>query len=588
MLKLMLFALGVGAPGDTGYAQGVEYRIEATLDERSEVLRGRAQLRYTNRAPAPLDTLYFHQHLNAFRPNSAWARRELEYGIERFQRLGPQEHGFERLRSARVNGRVVRAAYPFAPDSTVLALPLPEPLRTGRAATVALEWDARPATIPRRQGRMGRHYDFAHWYPRIAVHEDGAWQVQPLLPQGEFYGEFASYDVTLDVAADQVLAATGVPVAGDPGWAGVARAGAAPPRYARDAYPPRDARSLGLLPSRPAAGRKHVRWRAERVHHFAWNADPRFVYEGGEWRGIPLHALFLPFDTAWPDGRAIRRMRESLDWLDGVFGRYPYPQLTASRRIESRGATEFPMLMMNSSGSRGQVMHETVHQFAHAVLANNEWRDAWLDEGLTDFLTLWWWEEQGLAQWRPVIDSIQHRQAVGAVQPVAIAAREFGDPRIYSLMSYDKAALVFRMLREYLGADVMRGVLRHYYEQNAFTHVDEADFRRSAEAVSGQELDWFFDQWLHGNAQLDYALGEVGWGIRPEGGYRLRIEVVRNGEAWMPVLLRAGSVERLLDSRERRQIVALDVPELPDAVVLDPERVLIDVDPRNNRRAPAR
>ena len=116
------------------WQQGVDYRIEARLDEGSDVLHGRARLRYTNRSPNRLDTLYLHQHLNAFRPNSAWARREASYGEMRFQNLGPADHAYERFTAVRVNGREVRPVYPGAPDSTVVAIPLPTPLRAGESA----------------------------------------------------------------------------------------------------------------------------------------------------------------------------------------------------------------------------------------------------------------------------------------------------------------------------------------------------------------------------------------------------------------------------------------------------------------------
>ncbi|MDP9347779.1 MAG: hypothetical protein M3P24_01315, partial [Gemmatimonadota bacterium] len=108
-----------GPAQDTAYfQQGVDYRIEARLDDATGVLTGRARLRYTNRSRSTLDTLYVHQHLNAFRPNSAWARRELKFGNRRFQDLGPTEHAFERFTAVEVDGRAVRAVYPGAPDST--------------------------------------------------------------------------------------------------------------------------------------------------------------------------------------------------------------------------------------------------------------------------------------------------------------------------------------------------------------------------------------------------------------------------------------------------------------------------------------
>ena len=80
-----LTAAGAMHVAKSEFQQGVAYRIEARLDETTNVLTARAKLTYSNNARDPIDTLWVHQHLNAFRPNSAWARRELQFGEERFQ-----------------------------------------------------------------------------------------------------------------------------------------------------------------------------------------------------------------------------------------------------------------------------------------------------------------------------------------------------------------------------------------------------------------------------------------------------------------------------------------------------------------------
>src|SRR5690606_10734586 len=103
-------------------------------------------------------------------------------GGMRFQRLGPDDHGFERFSLVEVNGTAIRPVYPGAPDSTVVGIPLPATLASGQSITVRLDWTARLATEPRRQGRQGRHFDWAHWYPRIAAFKDGRWETQPLVP----------------------------------------------------------------------------------------------------------------------------------------------------------------------------------------------------------------------------------------------------------------------------------------------------------------------------------------------------------------------------------------------------------------------
>src|SRR5260370_41456433 len=83
---------------------------------------------------------------------------------------------------------------------------------------VAIAWQARPSTLPRRQGRQGRRFDFAQWYPKGVVYDRYGWEDHPLYPAGEFYGEVATFDVTLDLPADQVIGATRVAVEGHAGW----------------------------------------------------------------------------------------------------------------------------------------------------------------------------------------------------------------------------------------------------------------------------------------------------------------------------------------------------------------------------------
>ena len=141
-------------PEDYGFRQGVDYRIEAILDESSNTLRARARLRYTNNSPNTIDTLWIHQHLNAFRPNSAWAERELRFGEWRFQKQGPDDHAYERFKRVTVDEEEVRPAYRGSPDSTVAALPLPEPLEPGR--TYALEIDMWSTSYVLRAGHRLR------------------------------------------------------------------------------------------------------------------------------------------------------------------------------------------------------------------------------------------------------------------------------------------------------------------------------------------------------------------------------------------------------------------------------------------------
>jgi hypothetical protein len=586
LLLLLLYASPAEArSGDTTHvAQEVDYRIEARLDEAAQRLRGRLRLEYRNHAAARLDTVWFHLHLNAFRPHSAWAQRELQFGERRFQDLGPADHAYERVHRVQVDGVEVAAVYPGAPDSTVMGIPLPAALQRGDAVTIEMEWDARPSTLPRRQGRRGRHYDFAQWYPRVAVYDRGGWQVQPLLPQGEFYGEFASYDVSIDIAADQVMGATGVPVAGDPGWRAAAAVPGTMPDYRRDVYTPSAATPLGLLDAHAASERKIVRWRAEDVHHFAWTTNPDYIYEGGAFGDIAVHVLYQPGDTAWADGVVVQRTIDALAFYDEIFGAYPWPQITNVHRIEG-GGTEFPMLVMNGSPSVGLILHEVGHNYVHGILANNEWREGWLDEGFASFLTNWAHELAGRpVNWDRDLASMRAMEQRGLAQPISLASAEFRDPQTYGAMTYTKAALVFRMLHWLMGDEAFRAGLRDYYAANKLQHVSEAELRVAMSAHYPGGLDWFFDQWIHTTARLDYRLGELTAVQAPDGSWTARVEVIRDGDIWMPVDLRVDDEVQRLTSQERRQVVTVRTAQRPVEAVIDPGNVLLDANPFNNRR----
>ena len=586
LLVLLFASLTPAAAQQPRFQQQVHYRIEARLEEGSDVLHGRARMSYGNRSTQALDTLYFHQHLNAFRPNSAWARREMAFGVTRFQELGPDAHGFERFVSLTVDGQPVRVTYPFAPDSTVAAVALPRPLAPGADAVVDMEWEARLATIPRRQGRSGRHFDWAHWYPRIAVYDRTGWAHHPLLPQGEFYGEFADYDVTLDLPADQVVGSTGVPVEGDPGYTVDASE--------RSSYPATAATPLGLL-SEAAPGRKQVRWRADRVIHFAWSADPAYRHEGvtrfsldegGSRTELPsIHVFFLPGDTAWDERAAATRTLEALTWIQGRFGPYPYPQLTNLHRLEG-GGTEFPMMVMNGNAGRGLIVHEVTHQWLHGVLANNEWRQGWLDEGFTSFITNWYAEAHGdTAAWLGTMRTLERLERADSTAVIDQPGEAFASPRMYTAMTYTKTSAVFRMLRDLIGEQAFDAALRRYYDEHRLSHVTGADFQAAAEAASSRDLDWFFGQWFHRTDRLDYGIASASTTQRADGRWQTRVEVLRLGSAWMPVTLAASGVERRLDGRDRRQVVTLITAHRPAEVVLDPEWILIDPDRSNNRVA---
>ena len=518
------------ASGDTtGYwQQRADYTIVAALDEKAHTAHATGELRYVNHSPDTLREIYVHQYLNAFRPGSRWSAADEREGRVRFQSLPDSAIGFERFTAVPTfDGTPAAPVYPYAPDSTVAKFTLPKPLAPGDSMIVRFAWDARPsAMVFRRQGRRGRHYDFAQWYPKVAVYDRHGWQPNPLVPGGELYGEFGTFDVTLVLANDQVVGATGVPVEGDPGWERVKHGGTV--NLGRELY--------GPVPAGPAvrtdSGYRVVRFYARDIHHFAWSVSPDFRYEGGMYRdSVPVHVLYEPRgEKGWANGAVVEYQKRTLAWLESIYGRYAYPQLIAVMRLDG-GATEFPGLVLYGQGiSYGLVLHEVGHIYSYGILANNEWQSGWMDEGLTSYQSDWAENltlperAKGLGPpdapppagyrahatkppaWQQDDIDLFALDLTGRAEPIGTAGQDFNEFLIYNTMIYSRAEMMYGALRNVLGDSLFRAFLKDYYGRWKLKHVDELAMRASAERVSKMQLDWFFEQWVHRTGLVDYRL----------------------------------------------------------------------------------
>ena len=573
------------ASPESYWQQDVAYEITARLDEPAGVLAGTERIRYTNASPDTLETFALHLHLNAFRPGSRWSDADSVEGTRRFNDLADPDYGFNHVRDVRIGGSPVEGIYPFAPDSTVVRFRLPRPLLPGEGTTVEMAWDARPSTLPRRQGRQGRRFDFAQWYPKVVVYDRHGWNEHPLYPGGEFYGEFGRFTVDLDVAEDQVVGATGVPVCGDPGWERANRDPARPVEYRRDFY--RASTPSAAACAGADSGRKRIRWYAERVHHFAMSLSPSYRYEGGSFEGTAVHVLYAPGDEqTWGGGVAVNRTAHALAWLGRLFGPFGWPQMTNVHRIEG-GGTEFPMMVMDGSADQGLIVHEVGHNYAMGLLANNEWREGWLDEGLTSFQTTWFWEASGKPSTYPETEAaVLFGDLDGWSEPPSLAGEAYRDFNSYQEAIYTRGELFFHQLRHQVGDEAMHRILRTFYARWRYRHVDEAAFRAVAEEVSKQDLSALFAQWLHTTELYDYAIGKVKR-QRRDGGWVTRLEVVRKAPGQYPVdvavVAEGDTVVTRASGLPEREWIEVTTGTEPREVLIDPLVLSHDWNMLNNR-----
>jgi len=606
MITLLALALAT-IPTDTlrrgpapSWQQRVAYDISARLEEPLGVLRGSERIQYVNNSPDTLRSFSLHLHLNAFRPGSRWSDADSTEGRRRFNDLKDPDYAFNHVSNVRIMGQPVMAVFPLAPDSTIVRFQLPAPLAPGDSMVIETDWDARVSTVARRQGRKGRQYDFAQWYPKVVVYDRYGWEEHALVPAGEFYGEFGTFRVQVDVPEDQVLGATGVPVCGDPGWTAANQSSSRPVQYGAEAYPAIRAQVRGPGPGvngdcaftnfpNPAipSGYKRVLWYAESVHHFALSMSPEYRYEGGAYQNTLVHVLYRPGDEkSWGGGLAVKRTETALAWLDQLFGPFVWPQITNLHRIDG-GGTEFPMVIMNGSASQGLIVHELGHNYTMGILANNEWREGWLDEGFTSFQTTWFGEATGeRGGYEDNEAGVLDLDLGGWSEPVSLVSDKYSDFVIYNQMIYSKGELFLAQLRYVVGDSVMHEILQTYYQRWQLKHVDGAAFQAVAEEVSQMDLGTLFGQWLHGTPMFDYAVGRVRR-QKIGDGWETRVEVVRKGDGMIPVDVMVIAAQDTAvvrtDGMATRAWVVVPTRSEPRIVLIDPGVRTHDWNMLNNR-----
>ncbi len=577
----------------------VAYRIDARLDPATRTVTGSVHATWRNPASEPVDALYLHLYLNAFASNRTTLMTGMGARARRWWARHPDGWGRIDIAALRVGDTdrlaaltTVRPDDGNPDDHTLARLALPAPVPPGEPVDVAIDF---VATLPRlflRSGHAAPFFFVAQWFPKLAAWRDGGWHAHQYHATSEFAADFGSYDVTLTVPTDYVLGFTGTTVG---------------------------ERANG-------DGTRTVQVSAERVHDFAWTADPRFVVADTRLDEVPVRFLLQP---AHRD--QLPRYRDALHaamarcatW----FGPYPYPALTVVDPGPGGFAAagmEYPMLFtvgttwwMPDGLRLPEVLavHEFIHQYWQGLIASDEVNEPWIDEGITSYL-------EGLvldAAYGPgayadlfglQVDAVTaHRWrylAGGSWDPVTTPSFRMLDPDSYAGTAYAKTALALRTLGGLLGGqEPVLAALGALAREWRFAHPTGADVRAALAARDRGRASAFLDQVLDGTGTLDYAVARVTAAPVPSPvpaaalparaaaeppRYRSEVLIERRGTVRVPVDILVvyddGSTTRETWDGQGRwyRIDATGMRQVAYAVV-DPDRALpLDVNQLNNSR----
>jgi hypothetical protein len=580
-----------GAPGPDYWQQRADYTIAATLDTTDKVVRGTVSIRYTNNSPDTLRFVWLQLDQNLYKPGSKGSfvfAAQPRFGVRGF-------HGGYDITGLQVNGRGTVGKI----DDTMMRIDLDTPLLPkGGQLTIGMQYSF---TVPEhgsdRMGRDSSLYLIAQWYPRMAVYDDArGWNTDPYLGQGEFYLDYGDIDYSVTVPAGFVVAGSGTLQNG--------REVLTTSQAERLARASRTTAVVQVITAEEAAARrrrgvsgtKTWRFRAERVRDAAWAAAPDFRWDATSSDGVLIQALY----ESPKAGQAWESAAEQTQWAIKTYSdlwmRYPYPQATSVSGPVA--GMEYPMLVMVGYGSAdpasifSTIDHEQGHEWFPMIVGSNERRHAWMDEGFNTFQNAFSNERRNpgtvafpayLGSWKQTVES-------GRQSPVMTPADRI-DPDALGAMAYRKPGAVLLALRSaVIGRDAMDRSMREYVRRWAFKHPTPADFFRTVENVSGQDLGWFWRAFFYGTDVLDIAVDGVT--MRQAAGENVvEVHLRRATSIPFPVTMRLKFDDRTTTdvrlpveiwTRTDRYMATIPVPRSVVGVRLWPDPSVPDVNSAND------
>ena len=531
-----LLALPSRAQSPEQWQQHVDYEMDIRLDTEDHLVDGHQVLTYTNNSPDTLRTVYYHLYFNAFQPTSMFAERHRHLPdpdgrtVPRIFNLEPDEQGWHKIGSLTQDGAEVS----YEITGTVMEVDLNEPIHPGESTTFEMDYRSQVPLQTRRSGRdsRGDEIDFTmtQWFPKIAAYDERGWHANFYVNR-EYYAPFGTFDVEITLPAEYTIGATGVLQNAEEIGHGYDIDG-------NGTWRPSD----GL----PDADSLTWHFTAQKVHNFAWSADPDYIHDKVTADGTTHHILYKPgVSEQW--SKLKNDMPDLTAFFSDEYGAYPYPQMTVAQGGD--GGMEYPMFTVVSSydgpafeekSSYRSVLGTTVHEFAHmwyyASLGSNEADYAWMDEGFTTYATT-----EGFAHLMGRSDpshsrsalSVARLQELGLFESFSTPSDWFETNTAYGVASYPGGAMVVDMLGYVMGEQNRDAWLKRYFHNRKYQHPDPYDLELFAEQESGLMLDWYFWQFTRSTRAVDDEISDLDQTRTPEG-VQASFTLEREGGVRMP------------------------------------------------------
>lgn len=596
-----------GYPGPKYWQNRADYNIAATLDDVKNTVTGTVVITYKNNSPDKLPYLWLQLDQNLFSEKSRGAA--LIPPGSRYGARGEKVDGGYSLKEPVVSQKGKTVKFTSIVEDTRMQIRLEEPLAAGEVISIKIEYSfVIPANGSDRMGHLetknGEIYTIAQWFPRMCVYDDVlGWNTLPYWGASEFYCEYGDVDFTVNAPASHIVMGSGELLNPQEVFTAqqLNRWNAA--KSSDQKVSIRSEAEVTDPKSRPAKDRLTWRFKMNNTRDVAWASSKAFVLDAAR-INLPsgkksLAVSAQPVESNGNDsyGRGVEYVKGAIEHYSQKWFEYPYPM--AVNIASNVSGMEYPGIVFcgwkaKTAETWGVIDHEFGHTWFPMIVGSNERKYGWMDEGFNTFIN-------GLSN-----DAFNNGEYKNAPVDMHANARSMGSPGVESIMLspdgmkerniglnlYYKPSWGLKILRDQvLGADRFDYAFQNYIKHWAFKHPTPFDFFRSMDNGAGEDLSWFWRGWFLESWKMDQAITSVA-PAKKNGiadGYNI---VVANLEKMpMPVILQittAGGkkdiVKLPVDVWMRNSSWTVHYPTTEEvvSVVLDPDKVLPDINPDNN------
>ena len=504
------------------WQQHVDYTMEIDVNAKAHQYSGKQTLVYTNNSPDTLDKVFYHLYLNAFQPGSEMDVRSLNIVDpdsrvgDRISKLQPDEIGYIKVSSLKQDG--VDLNYQVA--GTVLEVKLDKAIAPGQKTTFIMDFNAQVPKQVRRTGRdnkEGVEFSMTQWYPKLAEYDFEGWHADPYIAR-EFHGVWGDFDVKITIDSNYVLGGTGY---------------IQNPNEVGHGY-----QDNGVKVKK----KKKTTWhfKAPKVHDFTWAADPDYLHDiVMADNGVKLHFLYQNDKEIIENWKKLQPKTVALlNYFNTHIGQYPYKQYSVIQGGD--GGMEYAMCTLITGKRKfGSLVGVTAHELAHTwfqfLLATNEAKHEWMDEGFTTYISTAAMDtvmgNNNENPWQNAYKGYYRLATSGKEQPQTTHADRYDNNFAYGVTAYNKGAVFLAQLNYVIGKENVVKTLKKYFNDFAFKHPTPNDIKRTAEKVSGIQLGWYLTDWTQTTNTVDYSIESV----TAEGDDKTKIKLTRKNLMPMPI-----------------------------------------------------